>query len=290
MNIAVKELENKLIRAKDTSYDGIDALMRIIMRKYNLTAKELHNSFVNKHNQTPDAWIKEMKAKKVVKTFEEFMLIAERYYQPDEKLPGSGKSPVQKAEERQQRPFKSKSPKGRKIRHAIELERSVRRGADNPNMNASKHPELEIRSNNRNSDNYDIYHKPTGISYHVHQSGRTKNGKPVYSVAWNHSHTGRSMSDKTARHTTRNALKVWDNHIAHRLPHNSVAHNQPTSTYKFDKKKNDYIESNTRAKLYQRKGFGSVKDGDQYASVGRNPSPKQKTKGKVRLKPLEGID
>ena len=79
MNIAVKELENKLIKAKDTSYDGIDALMRIIMRKYNLTAKELHNSFVNKHNQTPDTWIKEMKVKKVVKTFEEFMLIVERY-------------------------------------------------------------------------------------------------------------------------------------------------------------------------------------------------------------------
>lgn len=79
MNQAVKELENKLIKAKDTSYDGIDALMRIIMRKYNLTAKELHNSFVNKHRQTPDSWIKVMKSKKVVKTFEEFMSIAKSY-------------------------------------------------------------------------------------------------------------------------------------------------------------------------------------------------------------------
>ena len=40
------------------------------MRKYNLTAKELHNAFVDKHNQTPDTWIKELRAKKVVKTFE----------------------------------------------------------------------------------------------------------------------------------------------------------------------------------------------------------------------------
>lgn len=79
MNIAVKELETKLIKAKDTTYDGIDALMRTIMRKYNLTAKELHNGFVNKHNQTPDEWIKKMKSKKVVKTFEEFMLIAESH-------------------------------------------------------------------------------------------------------------------------------------------------------------------------------------------------------------------
>jgi hypothetical protein len=72
MNLAVKELENKLIKAKDTSYDGIDALMRTIMKKYNLTAKELHNGFVNKHNQTPDTWIKEIPVKKNMKTFREF--------------------------------------------------------------------------------------------------------------------------------------------------------------------------------------------------------------------------
>ena len=45
------------------------------MKKYNLTAKELHNSFVNKHQQTPDDWIKGVRVKK---TFEEFMLIAGR--------------------------------------------------------------------------------------------------------------------------------------------------------------------------------------------------------------------
>jgi len=76
MNVAVRELERKLIKAKDTSYDGIDALMRVIMKKYNLTAKELHNSFVNKHHQTPDDWIKSARVKK---TFEEFMMIAKDY-------------------------------------------------------------------------------------------------------------------------------------------------------------------------------------------------------------------
>jgi hypothetical protein len=287
MNIAVKELENKLIKAKDTSYDGIDTLMRIIMRKYNLTAKELHNSFVDKHNQTPDTWIKEMKVKKVVKTFEEFMIITERYYPPDEKLPGSDKSPVQKAEERQQRPFKTKHPKGRKIRHAIELERSVRRGADNPNIDIHRHPELDIKANNRRGDDYEFYHHPSGIKYHLRRlSSPDEDGRDTYSTSWNHSHTGRSMSDKTARHTVRNALKVWDDHIVHRLPYNSVVHNQPTPNYKFNKKTNDYVKSNTRAKLYQRKGFGPVKGEDQYAKVGRNPSPKQRAKGKVRLKPL----
>lgn len=75
MNAAVKELERKLIKAKDTSYDGIDSLMRVIMKKYNLTAKELHNSFVKKHKKTPDDWIKGVRVKK---TFEEFMLIAVR--------------------------------------------------------------------------------------------------------------------------------------------------------------------------------------------------------------------
>jgi len=46
---------------------------------------------------------------------------------------------------------------------------------------------------------------------------------------------------------------------------------------------------NTRAKLYQRAGFGPLnKGGDQYASVGREPSPKQKAKGKKRLKPMSG--
>jgi hypothetical protein len=56
---AVKELENRLLKLNDVSYDSIDSLMRKIMRSHNITAKELHNAFKNKYKKTPDDWIKE---------------------------------------------------------------------------------------------------------------------------------------------------------------------------------------------------------------------------------------
>lgn len=55
---AVKELEQRLLKASDISYDGIDHLMRLIMKKYDVTAKQLHFGFKDKHNKTPDNWIK----------------------------------------------------------------------------------------------------------------------------------------------------------------------------------------------------------------------------------------
>ena len=58
---AVEELEDELKTLKDTSYDSIDKLMRRIMKKHNLTAKQLHNAFVNKNGKTPDDWIKDLK-------------------------------------------------------------------------------------------------------------------------------------------------------------------------------------------------------------------------------------
>jgi hypothetical protein len=57
-NKAVKVLEKKLLDTKDISYDSIDKIMRVIMKDFKLTAKELHNAFVNKHNKAPDDWIK----------------------------------------------------------------------------------------------------------------------------------------------------------------------------------------------------------------------------------------
>ena len=56
---AVKELEKKLLKLNDISYDSIDSLMRKIMKMYDVTALELHNSFKNKYKKTPDDWIKE---------------------------------------------------------------------------------------------------------------------------------------------------------------------------------------------------------------------------------------
>jgi len=55
---AVEELRNKLLKLDSISYDSIDNLMRRIMKKHDVTAKELHNAFVNKYHKTPDAWIK----------------------------------------------------------------------------------------------------------------------------------------------------------------------------------------------------------------------------------------
>jgi hypothetical protein len=55
---AVNELEVGLKKLNNTSYDSIDKLMRRIMKQHDMTAKELHNSFVEKNNKTPDDWIK----------------------------------------------------------------------------------------------------------------------------------------------------------------------------------------------------------------------------------------
>ena len=56
---AVQELESGLKKLDDTSYDSIDSLMRHIMKKHDMTAKQLHNAFVDKHHKTPDDWINE---------------------------------------------------------------------------------------------------------------------------------------------------------------------------------------------------------------------------------------
>lgn len=56
---AVGELEDGLKKLDDTSYDSIDKLMRKIMKKHKMSAKELHNAFVDTHGKIPDEWIKE---------------------------------------------------------------------------------------------------------------------------------------------------------------------------------------------------------------------------------------
>lgn len=58
---AVTQLENELKKLNSTSYDSIDKLMRGIMKEHDMSAKQLHNAFVKKHNQTPDNWIKGIK-------------------------------------------------------------------------------------------------------------------------------------------------------------------------------------------------------------------------------------
>jgi hypothetical protein len=55
---AVTDLQRGITELPDASYDSIDSLMRRIMKKRKMTAKQLHNDFVDKHNQTPDTWAK----------------------------------------------------------------------------------------------------------------------------------------------------------------------------------------------------------------------------------------
>ena len=55
---AVTDLQRGLTELEDASYDSVDSLMRRIMKKRKVTAKQLHNDFVDKHNQTPDTWAK----------------------------------------------------------------------------------------------------------------------------------------------------------------------------------------------------------------------------------------
>lgn len=54
---AVTDLEKDL--KNPTGYDAIDHMMKSIAKKYNITPKELHNKFVEKHKKIPDDWIKE---------------------------------------------------------------------------------------------------------------------------------------------------------------------------------------------------------------------------------------
>ena len=57
---AVKELESGLRNLDNTSYDSIDNLMRKIMKKHDMSAKQLHNAFVDKNKKTPDDWIEQI--------------------------------------------------------------------------------------------------------------------------------------------------------------------------------------------------------------------------------------
>ena len=54
---AVSALEKDL--KNPTSYDAIDYMMQTIARKYNITAKKLHDLFIEKHGVIPDKWTKD---------------------------------------------------------------------------------------------------------------------------------------------------------------------------------------------------------------------------------------
>jgi hypothetical protein len=228
-----------------------------------------------------------------MKTYSEFISefisdLQERYYKPDEKLP-SGKTPYGKSRSsyfRNKRKDQDKpdhEERMRLLRRSInQIQRSnrqVKHGADNPNFNPHYHPDAEVSADKNNS----LRVNSKGIGYVLKNTGKkTKDNRPVHDVLWYH--TRDDSSDEKKKQITRDAKNVWHTHVQHRIPHGSVLTNFPVSN---PSDKNP--QRNTRAKLYQRAGFGPRgSSGDQYASVGREPSPKQKAKGAKRLKPMSG--
>jgi hypothetical protein len=65
---AVKKLEDSLKNLKSYDYKSIDTLMKNIGKQYNVNMKDLHNSFVDKHGESPDSWIKRKMGKDIKKT------------------------------------------------------------------------------------------------------------------------------------------------------------------------------------------------------------------------------
>jgi hypothetical protein len=55
----VEELENDLKYLNSHDYHTINDLMIKIAKKNNITSKQLHNDFKNKHGKIPDDWIKQ---------------------------------------------------------------------------------------------------------------------------------------------------------------------------------------------------------------------------------------
>jgi hypothetical protein len=77
MKKVVDELQDGLLKLGNPSYNNIDKLMKSLMKKYDLTAKELHYGFRDLNDdKTPDEWIK---GKRKMKTFREFLEEAQSY-------------------------------------------------------------------------------------------------------------------------------------------------------------------------------------------------------------------
>ena len=54
----VLKLEKGLKKLPSHSYDSIDKLMQKICKDADISGQKLHDMFVDKHNLTPDTWIK----------------------------------------------------------------------------------------------------------------------------------------------------------------------------------------------------------------------------------------
>jgi len=231
-----------------------------------------------------------------MKTFQEFISLAERYYGPDEKLP-SGRTPYENANRsrvRQTEKYYSKPENERSLKdinrlakHSERINQKVRHGSDNPNFNLHRDLSGEVHVSGHDDSYMKVKHPKSGVTFSVSNTGKkTKDGKPVHDIEWYHNKGNTlELDDDERKDIIRSARDVWTNHISHRLPHGSVIRSFPISNYGSNNGKPRY----TRAKLYSRvAGFGKRNDrtGYQFAGVGREPSPKQKEKGRKRTYPM----
>lgn len=212
-----------------------------------------------------------------MKTFSEFLELAERYYKPDEKLP-SGETPLGKAVKKQKKRESEIGPNSdiiRMRRHSEKIETKVKHGSDNPKYNSrvNNRDDDEIRVDSDGTDYLTVHHKPSKVTYNVVKQPGPGN---IHSIEWSHGRGHRNdLSSSERNNISRDARRVWDQHVSHRLPHGATLHNQPARE--------------GLGRIYKRAGFGNVdSDNDQFARVGREKSPKQRAKGKKsRLTPLD---
>ena len=222
-----------------------------------------------------------------MKTFQEFLQLAERYYKPDEKLP-SGETPVGKATRKSRTRAKtigSQSPQNQERwgRQYDLTQTKVKHGADNPELNTRVgHKDKDDVTVDHDERGMHVKHKPSGVYYWVYKSNESPNS---HTIEWGHDRGSKSsLSRKDRIKVARDAQSVWDQHVSPRLPKGTIVHNTPSASYDNRGREKPL---NRRSSIYKRAGFGKLDDeGDQFASVGREPSPRQKAKGKKRLKPL----
>jgi hypothetical protein len=207
-------------------------------------------------------------------------ILCEKYYEPTETLPNSNKTPLQKAIEKSRKRAKtiatqSRDNQDRWGRHYDKIHTHVKHGADNPNLNTNiSHLDKDDVKIHRDSDGMSLHHKKSGVSFHVYKPSESDD---VHTIEWNHNKDTTKMTRPERINLAKAAKHVWDKHVSHRLPHSSVIHNSPSS--------------DRRGSIYSRVGFGEPDhDNDQFAVTRREPSSKQKKKGKSRLKPIDALN
>lgn len=221
-----------------------------------------------------------------MKTFQDF--ISEKYYEPDDRLP-SGETPVGKATQKSRRRARtigsqSSQNQDRWAKQYDLTQTKVKHGADNPSVNSKVgHREKDEIEIDRDGNDMYLRHKPSSINFAVNKSDESPYDD-VRTISWGHDKNKTQLSPKERVELARTAKKVWSTQVSHRLPKGSIVHNTPVRSYD-DRGREKPI--NRRSEIYKKSGFGELdNDGDQFAQVGREKSPKQKAKGKSRLKPL----